>query len=210
MLILANDCFFCLSNVNVAKHLIVSIGSEVYLALAKGPLTTAESVGMAFPGHILIIPIAHTPITSPSETAEMESYRQKLTTFFEARNCHAVSFEIHSAEGIHAHWQVIPVPKSKLLDDEFFHGFEEKNMTLEKRDPGESEEYCRVILPSGGYVATLPERFDLQLPRRILAKVLQLQERQDWRSCVQTEDEEGADASAFRSEFESAGDQAEE
>ena len=76
-------------------------------------------------------------------------------------------------------------------------------MTLEKRDPGESEEYCRVILPSGSYVATLPERFDLQLPRRILAKILQLQERQDWRSCIQSEDEERADASAFRKAFES-------
>src|SRR5271170_2075470 len=104
----ANDCFFCLSNVNVAKHLIVSIGTEVYLALAKGPLTTAQSVGLPFAGHVLIIPIAHTPVPSPSETAEMESYREKLSSFFEARNCHAVTFEIHSSEGIHSHWQVIP------------------------------------------------------------------------------------------------------
>ena len=133
----------------------------------------------------------------------MELYREKLTTFFEARNCHAVIFSIHSLEGIHAHWQVIPVPKSKHLDDEFFSGFKERNLTLEKREPGESEQYCRVILPSGSYVATLPERFDIQLPRRILAKILQLQERQDWRGCIQTEVEERADAVAFRTAFES-------
>ena len=112
-LIVANDCFFCLSNVNVAKHLIVSIGTEIYLALAKGPLTTAENVGMPFPGHVLIISIAHTPITSASETDEMESYRTKLTNFFEARNCNAVTFEIRSSSGIHAHWQVIPVLNQK-------------------------------------------------------------------------------------------------
>jgi Protein similar to CwfJ C-terminus 1/Protein similar to CwfJ C-terminus 2 len=157
---------------------------------------------MSFPGHVLIIPIAHTPLTSPSEQFEMESYREKLTAFFDARNCHTVTFEIHSSEGIHAHWQVIPVPKSKSVDDEFVRGFEEKKLTLEQREPGESEEYCRVILPTGNYVATLPVRFDLHLPRRILAKLLQLEERQDWRNCIQTKDEEQADASAFRAEFE--------
>lgn len=202
-LTLANDCFFCLSNVNVAKHLIVSIGTEVYLALAKGPLTTPESVGMGFPGHVLIIPIAHTPLPSPSEVSEMEAFRIKLTKFFEARNCNAVTFEYRHSDTIHAHWQVIPVPKSNPLGDEFINGFKEKGMTLEQREPGESEEYCRVILPNGSYVATLPVRFDLQLPRRILAKILQLEERQDWRSCIQSEEEERADASAFRKEFES-------
>jgi Protein similar to CwfJ C-terminus 1/Protein similar to CwfJ C-terminus 2 len=181
---------------------VVSIGTEVYLALAKGPLTTSESVGMPFPGHLLIIPIAHTPLPSPSEIAEMEEYRLKLTKFFEARNCHAVVFEIRHSDGIHSHWQVIPVPISKLLDEEFVQGFAEKKMVLEQREPGQSEDCCRIILPSGVYTATLPVRFDLQLPRRILAKILSLEDRQDWRSCIQTEDEERADSAAFRSQFE--------
>lgn len=191
-----------MSNVNVAKHLIVSIGTEVYLALAKGPLTTAKSVGLPFPAHILIIPIAHTPVPSTSEATEMETYRQKLSKFLDTRNCHAVTVEIHQSEGIHAHWQVIPVPKSKSIEEEFIRGFEEKKIKLEKRAPGESEEYCRVVLPSGTYVATLPAFFDLQLPRRLLAKILQLEGREDWRACIPTEDEERADAAAFRTEFE--------
>ena len=157
---------------------------------------------MPFPGHVLIIPIAHTISLSPSEASEMEAYRVQLTSFFEARNCHAVTFEIRQSEGIHSHWQVIPVPKSQSLDEEFFQGFKEKSMELEKREPGESEEHCRVILPSGSYVATLPARFDLQLPRRILAKILHLEDRSDWRSCVQSEDEERGDAAAFRGAFE--------
>jgi hypothetical protein len=199
----ANDCFFCLSNVNVAKHLVVSIGTEIYMALAKGPLTTSEAIGMNVPGHVLIIPIAHTPVPSASETEEMESCRLKLTKFFESRGCHAVTFEIHNSDGIHAHWQVVAIPKSKVLEEEFIKGFEEKKMTLEKRDPGPSEEYCRVVLPTGVFVATLPVRFDLQLPRRILAKILRLEERNDWRSCIQSEDEERADAASFRQAFES-------
>jgi hypothetical protein len=202
LLILANDCFFCLSNVNVAKHLVVSIGTEVYLALAKGPLTTAESVGIPIPGHVLIIPIAHTPLTSATEASEMEQYRAKLSAFYETRGCHAVTYEIHASDSIHAHWQVIAVPKEKALEEEFMRGFEEKKMTLQQRDPGESEEFCRVVLPSGPYIATLPVRFDLQLPRRILANILTLEDRQDWRGCVQTEDEEREDAMTFRKEFE--------
>jgi hypothetical protein len=199
---LANDCFFCLSNVNVAKHLVVSIGTEVYLALAKGPLTTRELVGMEFPGHVLIIPIAHTPVPS-AETPEMEAYRLKLAEFYEKRGCHAVTFEIRSSDGIHAHWQVIPVPKSISLEDEFIKGFSEKDITLERREPGESEDHCRVWLPTGTYVATLPARFDLQLPRRILANVLNVEDRQDWRACIQEEKEEREDAANFRKEYES-------
>jgi hypothetical protein len=199
---IANDCFFCLSNVNIAKHLIVSIGTEVYLALAKGPLTTKELVGMPFPGHLLIIPIAHTPVPTPTETTEMEKYRLKLVGFYEQRGCHSVTFEIHQSQGIHAHWQVVPVPKSISLEDDFLQGFAEKDMTLEKREPGESEEYCRVFLPGGTFVASLPEHFDLQLPRRILAKVLNVEDRQDWRSCIQTEEEEREDAASFRKEYE--------
>ena len=201
----ANDCFFCLSNVNVAKHLIVSIGTEVYLALAKGPLTTKEVVGMPFPGHVLIIPIAHTAVASSSERAEMETYREKLTAFFQARNCCAVTFEIRVSWGIHANWQVVAVPKSIPLEEEFIQAFQEKHMTLEQRKPGKAEEYCRVVLPSGNYVATLTERFyDLQFPRRILSRLLNLEDRVDWRGCIQTEDEELADAAAFRDEFEKA------
>jgi hypothetical protein len=180
----------------------VSIGTEVYLALAKGPLTTNEAVGMEFPGHVLIIPIAHTAVPT-NEIDEMEAYRVKLGEFYDKRGSHAITFEIHHSEGIHAHWQVIPVPKStESLEDEFLRGFAEKDMTLEKREPGESEEYCRVFLPSGIFVTSLPARFDLQLPRRILAKVLKLEDRQDWRSCIQSEEEERADAANFRKEYE--------
>jgi hypothetical protein len=43
-------CWFCLSNPEVEKHLILSIGEESYVALAKGGLNSQ---------HCLIIPIAH-------------------------------------------------------------------------------------------------------------------------------------------------------
>ena len=48
-------CWFCLSNPDVDKQLIVSIGEECYLALAKGGFD-------AF--HVLLVPIQHCPTSS--------------------------------------------------------------------------------------------------------------------------------------------------
>jgi hypothetical protein len=199
----ANDCFFCLSNVNLAKHLIVSIGTDAYVALAKGPLTLPEKLGLPYPGHVLIVPIAHKAFLNASETAEMESYRLRATKLFESRNCDTVVAEFRYREGIHTITQVIAIPKGTPLEEEFVQGFKAKGMTLEKREPGESEEYCRMILPEGTFVGRLPVRFDLQLPRRLLVRVLGLGEREDWRACIQPEDEERQGAAAFRKEFES-------
>ncbi len=43
-------CWFCLGSPKVEKHLVVSIGKKMYLAVAKGPVCD---------GHVLIIPINH-------------------------------------------------------------------------------------------------------------------------------------------------------
>lgn len=43
-------CWFCLGSPEVEKHLVVSVGTHVYLAMAKGPLNEQ---------HILILPIGH-------------------------------------------------------------------------------------------------------------------------------------------------------
>ena len=43
-------CWFCLSSPEVEKHLVVSVGTQVYVALAKGGLNKQ---------HVLILPIGH-------------------------------------------------------------------------------------------------------------------------------------------------------
>jgi hypothetical protein len=66
----ADECWFCLSNPNLAKHLIVAVGGECYLTLPKGQLipthgpdATAKKGISLVPGggHLLIVPIAHFP-----------------------------------------------------------------------------------------------------------------------------------------------------
>src|SRR5690606_23012868 len=64
-----SGCWFCLSNPDIEKHLIISIGNEVYLTLAKGAIT---------PNHILIIPIEHqSSIFGSYKKLEMEAYQYK-------------------------------------------------------------------------------------------------------------------------------------
>ncbi|PTU20651.1 hypothetical protein P175DRAFT_0478703 [Aspergillus ochraceoroseus IBT 24754] len=117
------QCFFCLSNPNIATHLITSIGNESYLTTAKGPLPTASTFSPAvnFPGHMLIIPFNHAPalntITDPdariSTFTEMTKYRTALQTMLQTRSNHtlgAVTWEVSRGNGIHAHWQFLPVP----------------------------------------------------------------------------------------------------
>lgn len=49
------SCWFCLSNVDAEKHLIVTVGSSCYMAMPKGPLTE---------DHVMVMSIG----TSKNET----------------------------------------------------------------------------------------------------------------------------------------------
>lgn len=77
-----DECWFCLSNPNLAKHLILSIGTEVYLSLPKGQLVRTQSArpdddppGIPGGGHVLIIPIPHYPTYSTIPADQQSSIR---------------------------------------------------------------------------------------------------------------------------------------
>lgn len=119
------SCFFCLSYPQLEKHLIVSIGTESYLATAKGPLTAAATnpPGLPFSAHILIVPFAHSPTlalvddaaTRRATRAEMHRYRHAVGRMLDARAaCAAVTFEVRRRRGVHAHWQLAPLPAALL------------------------------------------------------------------------------------------------
>lgn len=46
------DCWFCLVNPKVEKHMIVSATTEVYIATARGPI---------LPTHVMVLPVKHAP-----------------------------------------------------------------------------------------------------------------------------------------------------
>ncbi|KAI9739866.1 MAG: hypothetical protein M1818_004922 [Claussenomyces sp. TS43310] len=233
-----DTCFFCLSNPNIGQHLIVSIGDDAYLTVAKGPLTTSTTnaaVGIEFPAHALIIPLAHEPTLalmpdkdSREKTyAEMKSFKSALQNMVSLRSANklgAVTYEISRAKGVHTHWQFLPMPavmvRKGLVEAAF--RVEAENLSYPQfaiRDVGLAEDegdFFRVWIwtppddDDDGNEGTTKSlllpldsdlRFDLQFGRRVLAKLLGLEKRLQWRDCVPSEDEEKAEVEAFKQAF---------
>ncbi|KAI8444703.1 CwfJ C-terminus 1-domain-containing protein-like protein [Phakopsora pachyrhizi] len=174
-----DTCWFCLSNPQVAKHLIVSIGSETYVSLPKGQLPDTKS-GCLVPGggHVLIIPIAHYPslLGVSSELSvpilkEIEEYKASLNKCYQSFECSPISFEVvrlsgKGAKAGHFHLQVCPIPNRLIQAAEKAFAEEAKNQNFEfeagddlddvlkdlvKKDR-ESLSYFKVVLPLNGKV----------------------------------------------------------
>lgn len=235
-----SECFFCLSNPNVATHLITSIGSDCYLTIAKGPLTTASTFPkLGFPGHMLIVPLTHAatfsamgdPDTTKSTYDEMQKYRTALHSMLEEKaegQLGAVTWEVSRGGGIHIHWQFLPVHSNMVTrglveaafkveaDNLKYPKFERQSAEVAASDQGD---HFRVWIhapknDSDGQngsptetILTLPLsgqfRFDLQFGRIVMAKLLELENRVNWRDAGQSQAEETADAEAFKAAFKS-------
>jgi len=217
--------WFCLSNPKVTKHLIVAIGSETYVTLPKGQLlpTTPAAIkqgGMKSlvpgGGHVLIIPIAHHPtLMSPVEDsipiiAELESYKSSLRACYASYGALPVTFEVGrlSGRGGHAHIQVVPVPKElgDKVPESFRIAGEKQGLDWEANPEqalaraGGTGNYFKVECPDGTkLVHMLKGNFDQ--PRMVLASLMGLHHRIDWKDCGQSEAEEKKDAQDFRKAF---------
>lgn len=232
-----SECFFCLSTPNLATHLISSIGNDAYLTIAKGPLTTSktnEVSGLNYPAHALIIPLTHSPTLAliPDEDnarektyIEMNMFKvamEKMIAKASGNKLGAVTYEISKGNGVHTHWQFIPVPgdliRKGLVEAAF--RVEAENLSynpFQVRDPGVGQgdgDFFRVWIwtppdEEGGEGSTkcltMPFddtiRFSLQFGRTVLAKLLGLEKRIQWRDCAQTEEEEKQDIEAFKAAF---------
>lgn len=159
--------------------------------------------------------------------AEMIKYKSSLQTMLSIRAANklgSVTYEISRANGVHTHWQFLAIPvdlvRKGLVEVAF--QVEAENFSYPKfiiRDVGLGEkegDFFRIWIwspPSddeeGNEGTTkcllLPledgARFDLQFGRRVLAKLLSLEKRMQWRDCDQTLDEEKADVEAFKAAF---------
>lgn len=231
------ECFFCLSNPNLASHLITSIGTDAYLTTAKGPLSTSTTFPiLGCPNHILIIPLPHAPTldlipdpaTRTSTVKEMHRYRKALQAMVRQHSkgsLGAVTWEVSRASGVHIHWQFLPVSTDMVkrglveaafkveAENEKYPHFIAEDL---KDDGSEQGDHFRVWTWRAGdgdaeddagieksLVLQLPydQRFDVQFGRRVLAKLLQLEARLDWKDCMQSQTEEIQDAEAFKKAF---------
>ncbi|SMY25553.1 unnamed protein product [Zymoseptoria tritici ST99CH_1A5] len=136
------ECYFCLSRADAQTHMIGSIGDDVYMTVAKGPLTMRSNFpDLGIPCHMLIIPLQHAPtlqaITEADDArkntiAEMKRYREALHTMIATKSTQgddgeaklgAITWEISRNSGVHLHWQFLPIPadmvKRNLIEAAF-------------------------------------------------------------------------------------------
>lgn len=101
-----SKCWFCLSSPEVSKHLVISVGTEVYLALAKGGLVE---------DHFLILPITHhqsSSILPQNVKEEMDLYKKAVTRYYESTDRVPVFFE-RNFKTAHCQLQAVPVHKNQ-------------------------------------------------------------------------------------------------
>ncbi|XP_068611395.1 CWF19-like protein 1 [Brachionichthys hirsutus] len=206
----SGPCWFCLASPQVEKHLVVSIGSHCYLALAKGGLT---------PDHVLILPIGHyqSVVDLGSEVVEeTEKYRSALRSFYRSKGRRCILFE-RNYRSQHLQLQVVPVPLDRCTTEDIKEAFmvqaQEQQMELmeipEHTDlkqiapPGTP--YFYVELDSGEKLFYRIQRhFPLQFGREVLASeaVLNIPTRADWKECKQSREEEEENCKRLRDEFQ--------
>jgi len=202
---LTGPCWFCLGSPQVEKHLVISVGLQTYLALAKGGLT---------PDHVLICPIHHyhSTVVVPEETLmEIEKYKQSLRKFFSKQSMTLVIFE-RNFYTQHLQLQVVPIPKNKV--DEAKTAFTEfgQMQNIDFADVPEDKDLQEMLSATSPYFAVefddgerllhrIKSKIPLQFGREVLAceDLLNMPERVDWKSCKVSKDEETKMAKSFRS-----------
>uniref|UniRef100_A0A3Q1JCZ1 CWF19-like protein 1 n=1 Tax=Anabas testudineus TaxID=64144 RepID=A0A3Q1JCZ1_ANATE len=207
----SGPCWFCLASPQVEKHLVISIGTHCYLALAKGGLT---------PHHVLILPIGHyqSVVELSSEVVEeMEKYKSALISFYKSKGERCVLFE-RNYRSQHLQLQVVPVPLDRCTTEDIKEAFmvqaQEQQMELmeipEHTDlkqiapPGTP--YFYVELDSGEKLFyRIQKHFPLQFGREVLASeaLLNIPTRADWKECKQSREEEEESCKQLRDDFQS-------
>ncbi|KAK4498087.1 hypothetical protein PRZ48_010743 [Zasmidium cellare] len=229
------ECFFCLANRSCETHMITSIGQDAYMTIAKGPLSTANTFpALQHPCHMLLIPMEHAATFTTFEQeenamkamAEMQRWRDSLHSLISAKSSAgedgeaqlgAVTFYISRDQGLHMHWQFLPMPvdliKKNMVEAAFDVQAENFKYAKFAKTPediaaAEKGEFFKVMIwsESGEKEIVLPlstnRHFDLQFGRRVLGKLLGLEKRAHWRDVVQSQAEEESDAEVFKKMFE--------
>ncbi|XP_075010117.1 CWF19-like protein 1 isoform X3 [Calonectris borealis] len=203
-------CWFCLASPEVEKHLVVSIGTHCYLALAKGGL---------LPDHVLILPIGHyqSVVDLSSEVVEeVTKYKSALKEFFRSKGKRYVLFE-RNYRSQHLQLQVIPVPLDHCTSEDIKESFivQAQEQQIELLEIPEHSDITQVAQPGTPYFYVeldtgeklfhrIRGRFPLHFGREVLASeaLLALPQRADWRRCAAERAEEAAQARAFRRDFQ--------
>ncbi|KAF3439609.1 hypothetical protein FNV43_RR17887 [Rhamnella rubrinervis] len=211
----SKDCWFCLSSANVESHLIISVGEKFYCALAKGPLVQ---------DHVLVIPVEHSPNTlslAPECEIDLGGFQNSLKKYYKNQGKEVVFFEWVSKRSTHANLQAIPVPSSKATAVQNIFNLAAKRLGFsfvatkgDNYSDGRNHlrtqfdrnfSFFYVELPDGTILSHLieeNERFPAQFGREVLAGLLNMADRADWRNCTCSKEEETKMVEHFKVKFQ--------
>lgn len=181
-------CWFCLSSGDVEKHLIISIGDNFYIALAKGPVNN---------NHALILPVNHVQSSanlSEEHFQELELFKRALKKFYESMGLCTVFFERNYKS---SHMQVNAIGIDKDVEwnlretfnekaEEFSLTFETIPKLMSSKDLPERSPYFVIELPDGDTLITRQmNRFPINFGRDYLCaeNILNCDDKIDWRNC---------------------------
>eukprot|EP01134_Creolimax_fragrantissima_P005921 CFRG5921T1 len=212
------QCWFCLSSPEVEKHLVMSVGTELYIAYAKGHLVDE---------HVLILPITHVDSTlnlTKSAKAELEQHKKALKTYYKETQDKNVVFFERSYVSRHLQVQAIPIPSSistQAVKDAFEkHGnqsgfpFEDINVDYgagegnEDENTGKHKGFFLVEFEDGSQLlhkhVNGEAKFPLQFGREVLGSksIWNLPDRIDWKACKVSLEEETANVLAMRKGYD--------
>ncbi|KAI1498818.1 CwfJ C-terminus 1-domain-containing protein-like protein [Biscogniauxia marginata] len=189
-----------------------------------------KSSGLSFPGHQLIIPLPHAPTIramgpdADNTYKEMVRFKEALQAMVTSQSKHklgAVTWEISRQSGIHVHWQFLPAPveliRKGLVEAGFkveaenrqYPPFQEVELGSGSDEAGDFfrlwiwSDDSDTAIHGKELVMRLDSdlRFDLQFGRRVMAKLLGLEERLYWRDVIQPLEEETGDVEKFKEAF---------
>ncbi|CAK9830877.1 CWF19-like protein 1 [Anthophora retusa] len=201
-------CWFCLSSPEVSKHLVISVGTEIYVALARGGLVE---------NHFLILPITHHQSLSilPKDVKEeMDQYKNAITKYYATMDKVPVFFE-RNYKTSHCQLQAVPIHKNQApaLKETFEEMADCNNFKITELPPHADLQqiakpgvlYFYVELPSREKLYyRIKKDFPLQFGREVLAsdRILDINDRSDWKDCQLDEEEEIELAKRIRREFQ--------
>ncbi|KAL9224253.1 hypothetical protein vseg_000310 [Gypsophila vaccaria] len=210
----SKECWFCLSSPNLESHLIISVGENIYCAMAKGPLVD---------DHVLLIPIEHSPSTlslTPDGQGELYRFQCSLRKFCKTQGKEVVFFEWITKRGTHANLQAIPFPQTRASAVKNIFNLAAKRLGFDFQmikydDPSKGREllaskfdgqtgFFYVELPDSTVLAHAVEEnedFPFQFGREVLSGLLKIPDKADWRNCQLSKDEEAEMVEAFKSQF---------
>mmetsp|Transcript_44570 Transcript_44570/g.127816 ORF Transcript_44570/g.127816 Transcript_44570/m.127816 type:complete len:664 (-) Transcript_44570:38-2029(-) len=221
-----SDCWFCLVNPKVEKHMIVSASKDVYLATARGPVV---------PTHVMVLPVKHAPCFAacpPELQAAIQAHVQAIRKMCQEGGQEILVWERWIPMSVSAanHMQIQILPIDQVTAGKAREVLQETTMrylpkvslkrikthaeVFEHMNDSAETPYVYFEVPGDNsakgrqterymYAGVDGEgpRIPINFGRQVACDLLGLDRKVDWRACTEERDAEKDLAATFRAQF---------